>query len=261
MRQSWVAGWGGVELAGTRRGSQDARWAVAGELHAPSRRQAGSRHSAVRRPAQAARWRTPPDGAPTTRLCNPPQRPIPLSTSHDKHVVPCPLSLPHVSSSLLRVRPAHEPAAMTADQHEPTPTETSPLLRRPSSSSLSTKSAQTAVSDAPDAEDTRISVVRGTVIIASLGLIMFLQGTCNNVYLRAQCFQWSWAKPVSSELALVGLCLPDPAETASAGPDRNTAAPCPPVHPDPCSPARFSLVAFVSSEHQLITTQHATFRY
>ncbi|GME36490.1 Major facilitator superfamily [Neofusicoccum parvum] len=67
---------------------------------------------------------------------------------------------------------------MTADQHEPTPTETSPLLRRPSSSSLSTKSAQTAVSDAPDVEDTRISVVRGTVIIASLGLIMFLQA-CN----------------------------------------------------------------------------------
>ncbi|EOD43648.1 putative mfs multidrug transporter protein [Neofusicoccum parvum UCRNP2] len=67
---------------------------------------------------------------------------------------------------------------MTVDQHEPTPTETSPLLRRPSSSSLSTKSAQTAVSDAPDVEDTRISVVRGTVIIASLGLIMFLQA-CN----------------------------------------------------------------------------------
>ncbi|KAL1645501.1 hypothetical protein SLS58_003810 [Diplodia intermedia] len=69
---------------------------------------------------------------------------------------------------------------MPSELHDSDPSESSPLLGQPSSSSLSRKSSQTTVpvSEAPHDEDTRISVSRGAVIVASLGLIMFLQA-CN----------------------------------------------------------------------------------
>lgn len=67
---------------------------------------------------------------------------------------------------------------MTAAQSNSTPSETSPLLRRPSSDSDSIKSSQSPISDAPDVEDRRISLLRAIFIIASLGLIVFLQA-CN----------------------------------------------------------------------------------
>lgn len=66
---------------------------------------------------------------------------------------------------------------MSPEIHESAPSETSPLLRQPSTSSLSSKSSQTTISDVPNVvENTKISVSRGVVITASLGLIIFLQG-------------------------------------------------------------------------------------
>ncbi|EKG18363.1 Major facilitator superfamily [Macrophomina phaseolina MS6] len=67
---------------------------------------------------------------------------------------------------------------MSAAPSRSTASETSPLLRQPSSSSLSSKSSQSDVSAAPDVVDKRISLLRGIFIIASLGLIVFLQA-CN----------------------------------------------------------------------------------